>query len=68
MLNFFGFEYKSMNFELEAEQISTGIFTKLSFAVKKKKLQSLKLMKTFYKAFQSSQASRNHGRKSWQKV
>ena len=67
VLNVFGFEYNSMNFELEAEQILTEIFTKMSFVVKKK-MQILKLMKTLYKTFQRSQTSRNHGRKSWRKI
>ena len=54
VLNVFGFEYNSINFELEAEQILTEIFTKMSFVVKKK-MQILKLMKTLYKTFQRSQ-------------
>ena len=36
VLNVFGFEYNSMNLELEAEQIWTEKFTKMSFVVKKK--------------------------------
>ena len=69
VLNVFGFEYNSMNFELEAEHMLTEIFTKMSFVVKKqKKMQILKLMKTLYKTFQRSQTSRNHGRKSWRKI
>ena len=35
VLNVFGFEYNSMNFELEAEHMLTEIFTKMSFVVKK---------------------------------
>ena len=62
VLNVFGFEYNSMNLELEAEHILTEIFTKMSFVVKKK-MRILKLMKTLYKTFQRSQPSRNHGRK-----
>ena len=68
VLNVFGFEYNSMNFELEAEQILPEIFTKMSFVVKKKRMQILKLMKTLYKTFQRSQTSRNHGRKSWRQI
>ena len=37
VLNVFGFEYNSMNFELEAEHMLTEIFTKMSFVIKKKK-------------------------------
>ena len=43
VLDFFRTEYKSMNFESEAEKISSEIFVKKSFVVKKEKLQSLKL-------------------------
>ena len=37
VLNFFRPEYKSMNFELEAEKLSSEIFMKKSFVVKRRR-------------------------------
>ena len=39
MLEFFRTEHKCMNFELEAETISSEIFIKKSFIVKKRKAE-----------------------------
>jgi hypothetical protein len=55
-----------MNFELEAEQILTEIFTKMSFVVKKKKNTNPQIDENPLQNLPKK--SRNHGRKSWLKI
>ena len=54
VLDFFRSEYKAMNFESEAEKTIFSDIYKEEFRCQKRRLQNLKLMKTFCKHFGSN--------------
>ena len=63
VLDFFRSGYKSMNFELEAEKISSEILKKKSFVVKKRKLKEPQTDESLPQKLLKKSNIKNHGRK-----